>query len=241
VNNIARRIKAIEISLTPKQIVLLWLEQVLKGKFVQPADQCASPRSAVANSVASNVKMALQGQPDNVIEGAILQGRREADVLYSLAIEVNFEVVAQFDAYNREYKYLLGYFDLLMRSILRANCEEDLCRLTRLFVSDIFRLHKAILKVRQQHFDGQIVLFADCAAKLNKQLEMADFALELHNSIAEKLKLPALTKDSIFEGLQPDVEYLVTLWSGIAEAKMLDTFGTRADCRASIRQCMRRL
>jgi hypothetical protein len=64
-------------------------------------------------------------------------------------------------------------------------------------------LHEAILKVRQQHFDGQIVLYADCAAKLNKQLEMADFALELHNSIAEQLKLPALTKDSIYEGLQP--------------------------------------
>ena len=71
------------------------------------------------------------------------------------------------------------------------------------FVNDIFRLHEAILKVRQRHFDGQIVLFADCAAKLNKQLEMADFALELHNSIAEQLKLPALTKDSIYEGLQP--------------------------------------
>jgi len=43
------------------------------------------------------------------------------------------------------------------------------------------------------------------------------------------------------EGLQPDVEHLVTQWSGIAEAKMLDAFGTGADCRASIRQCMRRL
>jgi hypothetical protein len=241
VNNIMKRIKTIEVSLTPKQIVLLWLEQVLKGKFEQAADQCPSPRTAIANSVASNVRMALQGQPEELVERAILQGRREADVLYNLAIEVNKEVVAQFDAHSREYKYLLGYFDLMLRCLLRANCTEDLCRLTRLFVNDVFRLHGAISQVRQQEFDGQIILFSHYAAKLDKQLAMADFALELHNSIAEQLKLPALTKDRIYEELQADVEYLLSLWYGIAQVNMLAAFGTGADCRASIRQCMSRL
>jgi hypothetical protein len=55
------------------------------------------------------------------------------------------------------------------------------------------------------------------------------------------LKLAALTKDGIYEELQADVEYLVSLWHGIAEAKTLGAFGTAADCRASILQSMRRL
>jgi hypothetical protein len=179
VNNIGKRIKVIEVSLTPKQIVLLWLEQVLKGKFVQVADQCAFPRLAVGDSVASNLRMALQRQDDDVIERAILQARREADVLYNLAIEINAEVVVQFDAHKREYKYLLGYFDLLSRCALWAHCEEDVCRVTRLFVDDVFRLHAAISQVGRQSFDRQDILFSDCAEKLNRQLEMADFALEL--------------------------------------------------------------
>ena len=162
-------------------------------------------------------------------------------MLYNLAVELNTEVVAQIDAYNREYTYLLGYFDLLLRSVLREGCKEDLRCLTQLFVNAVFRLDAAISQVRMKYFDGRNVLFSDAASKLHKLLEMADFPLDLHNSIAEQLQLPALTKESISEELETEVEYLVSLWIGIAEARMLGDFGTAADCRASIHQTMRRL
>ena len=43
-----RRLKTIELSLTPQQVVLLWMSKVLKGKYEDAARQSPPSRSAIA-------------------------------------------------------------------------------------------------------------------------------------------------------------------------------------------------
>ena len=52
-----RRVRAIELTLTPQQIVLVWLRNALQaGSFEDGARQTPTPREAVANAVFSAVR-----------------------------------------------------------------------------------------------------------------------------------------------------------------------------------------
>jgi len=55
----------------------------------------------------------MKGQPESLIEGAILQARLEADLLYNLIVNVNLKVI---ERSQREYEYLflLGYLSAEM-------------------------------------------------------------------------------------------------------------------------------
>ena len=78
-NNYERRLRAIEVTLTPQQIVVLWLGNAQQaGTFEEARRQSPFPREAVANAILKTVRA---GMP--VIQRAILQARQEGDLLYS--------------------------------------------------------------------------------------------------------------------------------------------------------------
>jgi len=95
VNTHPQRIKAIEVSLTPNQVVLLWMETALKDRYAHGALQSPCRRSGIANSVARVVRMGL-GQPPDMVERAI------ADFLYNIVVDVNSAVLTQFFARQHE-------------------------------------------------------------------------------------------------------------------------------------------
>jgi bisphosphoglycerate-dependent phosphoglycerate mutase len=56
----------------------------------------------------------MKGQPESVIERAILQARREADLLYELIINANMVVLENTDQRERESFFLMGYLSAEM-------------------------------------------------------------------------------------------------------------------------------
>lgn len=59
-----RRIKAIEVNLTPSQFVLLWMRNAIPGCYEERAFRSLSPCSEIANAVANIVRTALKGEPE---------------------------------------------------------------------------------------------------------------------------------------------------------------------------------
>ena len=89
-SNHQRRLKKIEVNLTPKQIVILWLKKSQNaGSFRGGCRQSPLARGYVADAVYAAVRGSMKGYPQLVIERAILQARQEADSLYMLIVEVN--------------------------------------------------------------------------------------------------------------------------------------------------------
>jgi hypothetical protein len=79
-NSRQRRVRAIELSLTPKQVVVVWLRNALRaGTFKEGARHSPPYRGAVANAVYDTVRNSMKGQPESLVERAILQARQEAD------------------------------------------------------------------------------------------------------------------------------------------------------------------
>ena len=71
-----RRVRAIELTLTPQEAVLVWLRSAMQGTMEEAARAWPPPRGAVENLVLRNVRESMKGEPDPVVERAILQARR---------------------------------------------------------------------------------------------------------------------------------------------------------------------
>src|SRR6266550_1492482 len=93
-SNHQRRLKTIEVNLTPKQIVILWLKKSQKaGSFKDGCRQSPLARGYVADAVYAAVGASMKGYPQPVIEKAIRQARQEADSLYMLIVQVNLGIL----------------------------------------------------------------------------------------------------------------------------------------------------
>jgi hypothetical protein len=115
--NRQRRVREVELSLTPEQVVMVWLRDAAQaGTFEQGARHSPPYRGAIANEVFCSVRNAMKGQPDPLVERAVLQARREADLLYNLVVVANVEVIET--ALQREREYIL-LLRLLSAEILR--------------------------------------------------------------------------------------------------------------------------
>ena len=233
-NNHQKRLKEIEVSLTPYQLVLLWMETATKGTFVEGAVQSPGPRCRIANSVAGIVRTELKGRSDDMIERAIVQAQKDADFLYMIVVQVNGDTLRQSFARSREYRFLLAYLHAVMHSSIMSDSEMRLRKFTLSFVEQIFLLDETISHIRSRRFGEHFILFSDCAAMLKEQLEMATDVLEVFNIIAGDLHVPELTKKQICETLQEEVQQQVSPWEMVARAVTLDDFGTEAEFRDSL-------
>ncbi len=67
-----RRVKAIELTLTPQQIVLVCLRNALQaGTFEEAARHSPPYRRTVANAVLRAVRNSMKDQPEPLIERAV--------------------------------------------------------------------------------------------------------------------------------------------------------------------------
>jgi hypothetical protein len=169
-----KRLRAIELSLTPQQVVVVWLRNVLQAGTCEDAvRRTPLPRVAVANAVYSTVRNSMKGQDDSPIERAVLQARQEADLLYNLVVMANVEVLENRTQRKREYVFLLGYLSAEMNWKVTKDRVEYLRLAFLMFIETVIILDAAIVQVAGERLSGQPVLFRDSAVELAEQLQMA--------------------------------------------------------------------
>ena len=180
-----RRLKAIELSLTPQQIVVVWLRDALHAGTLEEGVRHSPPyRGVVANAVFRTVTESMKGQPEELIEPAIVQALQEADLLYGLAVNANWRVMENWSQREREYVFLLGYLSAELRGNLTKERVEMLRPAVLLFIEPVTILDAAISQLVAERLNGQPVLFRDCEVKLKEQLQMAERLSELFNFLA---------------------------------------------------------
>ena len=156
-NNRHRRLKAIELALTPRQTVLMWIQKATNGTFEDGARQ-TFPRRVIANSILKNVTTAMKLEPDALVERAVRQARQEADILYNLAIDVNVEVFTSTSARLREVAFLAQYLRCITSINVGPHSEEEIRRTVLYFVREVFLLDGTVSRVCAENFGGQLRL-----------------------------------------------------------------------------------
>ena len=234
---IPRRLKAIELTLTPQQVVLVWLRNALQAGTLEEGARHSPPyRGTVANAVYETVRNSMKGQPELLVERAINQARREADLLYLLAVNANIAVHESRLQREREYILLLGYLNAELNGKVTKDRVEDLRQAFLLFIETVIILDAAIAQVVSEHLDGQPVLFSDSAVKLAEQLQMATDLSTWFSELAVEVGAAEMDLEELRTSLQSETDRRIALWVSLARVEMLDTFGKTEEIHAAMDQ-----
>jgi len=230
-----RRVRAIELTLTPHEVVLVWLRNALQaGTFEEGARHSPPYRGAIANEVFRTVRSSMKGQPEPLIERAVIQARQEADSLYLLVVNANTAVLEGRVEREREYIFLLGYLSAEMHGKAPKDRVQRLRLAILMFLESVITLDAAIAQVAAERLNGQPVLFRDCSVKLEEQLEMAQELSEHFNSLARAVDVAEINLEELRNSLQSETDRQISIWVHLAWTETLSLFGTEKEMQAQI-------
>lgn len=233
-----KRLQAIELTLTPQQTVVVWLRNALQAGTLEEGARHSPPyRGTVANAVYETVRNSMKGQPGLLVERAILQARREADLLYLLVVNANIAVLESRLQREREYILLLGYLNAELNGKVTKDRVEGLRQAFLLFVEAVIILDAAIAQVVAERLTGQAVLFRDSAVKLAEQLQMATDLSTWFNELAVEVGAAEMDLEELRTSLQSETDRRIAIWVSLARVEMLGTFGKTEEIHAAMDQC----
>ena len=233
----------IETALTPKQAVLLWLQEN-KGKtsdeysrWLLSHPRSASPRPKVEARVAEAIRSAMKGKEPNQISQAIRQGQMEADFLILLVNRTNSAI---FDESQTRWLRIALLHERLRNAAL-SNDESDWAPAwtvsLRSLAVDVFSLQTACELIREEYFDGVGILLKDAIEDLERQARAVHQLINSFDRTVIDVGQPELAvacdplRKTIAEQASTRAGYIVAL----AKSKMLDDFGEPEAADAAVR------
>jgi hypothetical protein len=235
--NRQRRVRAIELSLTPQQVVMVWLRDAVQaGTFEEGSRHSPPYRGVIANEVLSSVRNAMKGQPELQVERAVFQARREADLLHNLVVNVNLEVIESGRQRAREGAFLFGYLSAEIRGKATKDRVQTLRLSVLMFLESVIILDAAIAQVAAERLDGQPMLFHDCSVELEEQLQMVEDLSEHFNSLARAVDVAEINLEELRNSLQSETDRQISIWVRLAWTETLSLFGTEKEVRAAMEQ-----
>jgi hypothetical protein len=176
----------------------------------------------------------MKGQPEALIEQAVLQARRDADLLYQLVVNANVEVVENGAQREREYVFLLGY----LSAEIHGSPTKDRVQIMRMaflrFLDRVIILDAAIRQLASERLNGEPMLFRDCAVNLQEQLQMADRLSGYFNSLARLVCVPEIELEELRANLQSETDRQVSTWINLARLAGLVSFGSEEEIHAAM-------
>jgi hypothetical protein len=178
----------------------------------------------------------MRGQEASLVERAILQARKEADLVYNLAIHVNVKAFENREQREREYLFLLGYLSAEMHGKATKDRIQALRLAVLKFLESVIILDAAIAQLVAERLNGQPVLFRDCSVKLAEQVQMAERASEYFNFMARSEETAEIDLAELRESLQPEIDRQISIWVTLARLEMLSAFGSLEDVHAAMQR-----
>jgi hypothetical protein len=229
-----RRVRAIELSLTPQQVVVVWLRNAHAGTIEEGARHSPPYRGAIANEVLRTVRNGMKGQPETLIERAVMQGRQDADLLFNLVVNANSDVMANSAHREREYVLLLGFLSAEMRAGLTKHKVEILRLLFLNFIETVIVLDAAIAQIGSERLGGQPVLFRDTSVILAEQLQMASDLSKWFNEAAVSVGVAQIDLEKLRDSLQSEIDRQISICFHLARVQALDLFGDETKRHAAM-------
>ena len=220
-----RRLKTIELTLTPEQIVLLWLGRArAAGGFCDIWRSSPEPRSFIAIAVSKAISERMQPFPEPLVGRAILKGRQKADVLYMLIVHINGTVLESEHPTGRAFSLLARYMLAVAQAPRNADQLKELRSALVPVIEDMLILEDAITRATAEHFINREILFRDASKVLEKQLEMVKRFVESFNYLTFQTPIAKIDLEVLRITTQSKVLAQCTEWIRHARLNMLLTF-----------------
>jgi hypothetical protein len=197
---LARRVAAIETSLTPTQLVLRWLDEAhafgdleshVRSQLAEPTAE--GPLDRLAREAAKGARASLRGKRPEVIDAAIASALRETVFRFDLVLRI---LVTTHDLLEREglIQAALSANLALLTSEGRATRRRDMTYLERFATLRgllLFRLaelraaQEARATVEARYLGGHTALFPDAVKAWDEQLRSTETLADVACRLAE--------------------------------------------------------
>ena len=184
-----KRIDKIEDSLTPRQAVLLWLEEASQfGSMrayvlsLQGGPQSAFPLYRLPDQIERSVRRAMTGHPRPAVEAATAKAVRDVAFLYYLLVQINGRALADHRANCFQLMLVierLRFF--LLDEPLAGERHEHWLEFVDNLSERLFALEGAETRIAAQYFGGRSPLFPDAAENLRSLQTQFVGMIELYN------------------------------------------------------------
>jgi hypothetical protein len=229
-NKQQRRVKDLELSLTPLQAVLLWLKRAQTAAgYMDGGLESPPPREILAKSVSRATRNSMKGHPEPAVEQAIQQARQQADLLYQLVVQANSSILG--DAYETRKSLMLvsGHLQATIcvpEDRIKESGLIPRLRLSLTLVLENFLItEEACSRISSERLEGQDVLFPDTRRELSEQIQVMKMLSDCFNEGATDFGEDGIDWEQIRTSIQPDVDQQVANWVDLARTDMLLAYG----------------
>ena len=237
-----RRLDKLERALTPKQAVILWLQEIRQyrnaleyAKFLASQPSSAAPIYRITTQIDRNIRETMKGQPPQVVEGAIRRAVRDVYFLINLHHQVNGYAATE----ERVWTLMVIALESSLQSIIRENYNQfHLSNLSSLYSHEIpypvdketadtvkTAIRNHVTTWEQMEDDNTLVEWFDRYLLDRGEKEIPDGAFTFedgkfkpHVTDENEKELKALFKDDIeFERFRAGEDY-TNLWATVKDA-----------------------
>jgi hypothetical protein len=234
-SNHKRRVRAIELNLTPKQIVILWLRNARQvGNFLEARLNPKSPREMIATHVSEAVRESMKGQSESLAQRAVLQARKEADSLYNLIVTINAAVFETRDQHERERIFLAGYLSAVINGKRTKDRIQYLRSAVLMCIEPVIILDAAINQVVAERLSGQPALFRDSEVVVAETLQIATDFSKWFNALADYVGATPINLEDFRSNLQAEIDRRIAIWVNCASLTSIASMGKPEEINSAL-------
>src|SRR5208283_639213 len=213
-----KRLDRISENLTPKQAILVWLQQAnihanvadyVKSLVGQPEE--LRPITLLTAHMASATRVAMKGQSPKAIELAVRRAERDVVFLMKLHHKVNFYFITE----ERVWFAAFAALEAKLRAITYGNALRQLVKeiaverredvswrlIAEAYLTQMYAFRQATAIISRSYFDGEELLFSEYTQSLSELIGYIETLVEAFNEDVakkprEKMKLEMLRKNS---------------------------------------------
>jgi hypothetical protein len=197
-----RRLDKLQVSLTPKQAILLWMEEAHQfdtveqyARSLKGRPDSAWPMATLPEQVAAGVRQVLKGQPREEVSREVRQAVRDVLFLFHLHQQVNRKLMEKQEAFLFRLRWLRAELERLryQKTVSQVSPSEigtgvprrqGLIRWqeeTELFLTELQGLRLAVMTISKRYFDQHDLLFPALAEGLNYLVKAMEGLVEMFN------------------------------------------------------------
>jgi hypothetical protein len=197
-----RRLDKLQVSLTPKQAILLWMEEAHQydtmeqyARSLKGGPNSAWPLATLPEQVAVGVQQALKGQAREGVSRGMRQAVRDVLFLFHLHQQVNRKLIEKQEAFLFRLRWLRAELGRLcyQKKVGQASPSgiptgvpkhQDLTRWQKeaeLFLGELQGLRLAVMAISKRYFGGHDLLFPALTEGLSHLVKAMEVLVEMFN------------------------------------------------------------
>jgi hypothetical protein len=209
--NQEKRIEKIQSSLTPKQVAILWLDEVTTFpnlnsyvNYVASLSPGNFPMERLPQQVEQSVRLSMKGRPEKEIWPVVRMAVRDVVCLIHIVLNINYKLMSR----QREYYFLrmaLSHWlhNLVLKDISDLRYREKI--LWQNWVDDIedslkelYSLQNMIESISTSYFEGRPILFSEVSEYLSDVIKRLEQQTDLFNKVfAEKKRCKRIDLEAL--------------------------------------------